>query len=276
MFISLSAVLRAFISLSAVFIALGVHLPYAHSSDASSTFNIRLQWDPNSESFLAGYKVYYGYKPGGPYAGVGALEGASPVTLVFDPLIVDDGDLGTFYTGNWGDSGGKNPYGAGSLWNTTAGDTYVFTGGVIPGAPTRLYLWWTTTSDRCTETPVSVFDGDTLVVTLKIDQSADSGQWNGLGGIYGAYVFKNSTVTVKIDSPGGCSACADALKIETVFDKTAPTFTLHELNSHTAYYFVVTAHDNEGLESGYSNEINTLDTVQPYPVKKAGLGSCSP
>src|SRR4030042_6043110 len=41
-------------------------LPIAHSAQIS------LAWDPNSESDLAGYKVYYGVTQGGPYNSLGS------------------------------------------------------------------------------------------------------------------------------------------------------------------------------------------------------------
>ena len=41
-------------------------LPIAHSAQIS------LAWDPNSEADLAGYKVYYGVTPGGPYNSPGS------------------------------------------------------------------------------------------------------------------------------------------------------------------------------------------------------------
>jgi chitinase len=44
---------------------------------------VTLQWDANSETDLAGYKVYYAADSNlQPFKGVGATEGASPVTLL--------------------------------------------------------------------------------------------------------------------------------------------------------------------------------------------------
>jgi len=40
-------------------------------------------------------------------------------------------------------------------------------------------------------------------------------------------------------------------------------FTLHDLTDGVTYFFVVTAHDTEGLESGYSNEVNTVAGNMP-------------
>ena len=44
-------------------------------------FDVTLAWDPNTERDLAGYKIYYGTAPGGPYNGSGSKEGASPILV---------------------------------------------------------------------------------------------------------------------------------------------------------------------------------------------------
>lgn len=48
--------------------------------------NVTLAWDPNSETDLAGYKIYYGVTNGGPYGGTGATQGASPITIPLSSL----------------------------------------------------------------------------------------------------------------------------------------------------------------------------------------------
>lgn len=48
---------------------------------------VSLAWDPNSESNLAGYKLYYSLGvSGGPYDGVGAYQGDSPITINLSDL----------------------------------------------------------------------------------------------------------------------------------------------------------------------------------------------
>jgi len=42
---------------------------------------VTLNWDPNEEPDLDGYKVYYGQNEGGPYDGTGAAEGDSPIDV---------------------------------------------------------------------------------------------------------------------------------------------------------------------------------------------------
>jgi hypothetical protein len=53
----------------------------------ANAINITLQWDPNSESDLAGYKVYYKTGSSGePYNGTSADQGPSPITVLVEDL----------------------------------------------------------------------------------------------------------------------------------------------------------------------------------------------
>ena len=49
------------------------------------------------------------------------------------------------------------------------------------------------------------------------------------------------------------------ITLEDLSDQDFPEFTLTGLVSGPVYYFAVTAFNDEGLESGYSNEVNTKD-----------------
>lgn len=48
---------------------------------AQDMFNVHLWWNANTETDLAGYKVYYGFVSGPAYNGTGALEGNSPIDV---------------------------------------------------------------------------------------------------------------------------------------------------------------------------------------------------
>lgn len=51
--------------------------------------------------------------------------------------------------------------------------------------------------------------------------------------------------------------------LPTLSDPQNPEFTLNGLDENKKYFFVVTAHDDENLESDYSNEVSTADAVPP-------------
>jgi hypothetical protein len=57
------------------------HLNPSYASD------VTLAWDANSETDLAGYKIYYGNTAGGPYNASGSSDGASPITVLLGSLM---------------------------------------------------------------------------------------------------------------------------------------------------------------------------------------------
>jgi hypothetical protein len=67
----------------AMALALVMAVPgFAHAAD------VTLAWAANTESNLAGYKVYYGQNRGGPYNGSGSSDGASPIVLLLSSLSI--------------------------------------------------------------------------------------------------------------------------------------------------------------------------------------------
>ncbi len=61
-------------------------------SNSARAAEVTLAWDPNSESDLAGYKLYYENETDpGLYNGTGAIEGDSPVTICLEDLA-DSGE----------------------------------------------------------------------------------------------------------------------------------------------------------------------------------------
>jgi len=149
-----------------------------------------------------------------PTAGTSVPDG-SAVDLVVSTgeqsgaeLIIDNDGPGTSYSGGlWGYSSGANPYGGSSRAESSAGATYTFQGSVT--GYQEISLWWTYWSSRCSDVPVAIYDGTTLLDTVQVNQRLLSlaGKWNVLG----TYLF-SGTARVVIRAQGGCSSCADAVK----------------------------------------------------------------
>jgi len=121
-------------------------------------------------------------------------------------VILDNGEAGTSYTGRWKVSGAPDPYGDGSLYSKTAGATYSF-----DAALHRTYevsLWWTEWKSRSTSVPVEIYDGDTLLDTVWVNQTAQGGQWNVLG----TYSFSGTAKVTIVSEDRSHSTCADAVK----------------------------------------------------------------
>ncbi|MCP4261686.1 MAG: hypothetical protein GY774_29915, partial [Planctomycetes bacterium] len=122
--------------------------------------------------------------------------------------IIDNGDSGTSYTGGWVVSGGSNPYGSNSLYSNESGATYTFQASEVNNTY-EVSLWWTYYNNRCDSVPVDIYDGNTLIDTVYVDHLTNGGQWNVLG----TYDF-SGTARVVINSQGGCTTSADAVKID--------------------------------------------------------------
>ena len=120
-----------------------------------------------------------------------------------DITIDNDGD-GTSFTGTWLSSTGPNPFGDGSLYSRDPNATYTynFKG---PGY-LEVYLWWTSFSSRCSNVPVSIYDGDLLLEVKEVDQRYNGGQWNLIGG----YQFAVGPKIVVHSESTDCSTSVDA------------------------------------------------------------------
>ncbi|MCP4259833.1 MAG: hypothetical protein GY774_20320 [Planctomycetes bacterium] len=136
-----------------------------------------------------------------------APDGGTPPcpTLPTDG-IMDDGSQWTSSTGTWQPSSGADPYGGGSLYSDTSG-SYEYCASGVNGSK-DVSLWWTEWSNRCTVVQVDIYDGNTNIATVNVDQQANGGQWNSLG----TFTF-SGTARVVINSQGGCTTSADACKI---------------------------------------------------------------
>ena len=121
-------------------------------------------------------------------------------------VIIDNGETGTSSAGTWYNSGGADPYGATSRFSGQAGATYTYQAPL--SGSYEVSLWWTVKSNRCDNVAVDIYDGASLVDTVYVDQLADGGRWND---VPDTYTF-STTARVVINSGGGCTTCADAVK----------------------------------------------------------------
>jgi hypothetical protein len=124
-----------------------------------------------------------------------------------DAIIIDNGDSASRSIGSWNPSTGLNSYGTQSVFTKNPGSEYIFEK-TLNGSY-EVSLWWTVTASRCSNVPVEIYDGSTLIDTVYVDQNMDGGTWN----ILGVYDFYGSGA-VSIVSNGGCSTSADAVKFQ--------------------------------------------------------------
>ncbi len=127
------------------------------------------------------------------------------VPASIEEVIIDNGYAGTDPDGTWFVSSGVNPYGNNSLYNKIAGDTYTFEASV--SGSHQVSLWWTQTTTRLSAVPVEIYDGNTLIDIIEVNQLVNGGKWNVLG----TYDF-SGTASLVIVSEGGGSTCADAVR----------------------------------------------------------------
>jgi hypothetical protein len=212
---------------------------------------VTLSWDANPEPDLAGYILHYGTLSRDYLDGVDVgnttgctISGLEPGQVYYfavtayntfgesgfseeltyeipfdtsppDEVIIDNGDEGTSFTGTWSISSGPDPYGESSLYSIDPGTHYAYEAS-IDGAYT-VSLWWTEhTIWRITSVPVQIFDGDTLLNTVYVNQQTNGGQWNELGD----YDFSGTARVVVVSetdgSAGNNSTCVDALRLVSV------------------------------------------------------------
>ena len=77
-------------------------------------------------------------------------------------------------------------------------------------------MWWTVHSTRSTDVPVKIYDGNTLLKTVYVNQQQAGGQWNVLG----TYEFSTQARVVITCKDSRFSTSADAMRF---FEKIVHT-----------------------------------------------------
>jgi hypothetical protein len=128
-----------------------------------------------------------------------------PSTDPLDEIIIDNGDESTFFTGTWKISRYSSPYGNDSLFSRDNGSRYGFEA-ALSGSYV-VSLCWNKHRRSCSRVPVEIYDGNTRIAIVEVNQQRDGGQWNELG----EYSF-NGTARVAVVSKGGCITGVDAVE----------------------------------------------------------------
>ena len=148
-------------------------------------------------------------------------------------LYIDNGGPGTTASGSWLTSGGSGSYGSNSLYSKTNGATYSYTtaltGSSTTGSTTsttstpsttttasttttgsyQVSMWWTAHTNRYNNVPVQIYDGSTLLKTVRVNQQSNSGRWNVLG----TFSFKSQPKVVVVSETSQYTTCADAVRL---------------------------------------------------------------
>lgn len=126
-------------------------------------------------------------------------------TILIDAdLIIDNTDPRASQIGDWFVSTRSGFFGEDSMFSIDPNGSFNFE--VPLSGRYRVSLWWTQSSLRSTEVPVTIRDGDSLLDTVIVDQRHDGGRWNPLG-VY----FFNEIPNVQINPTGSGTTSADAV-----------------------------------------------------------------
>ncbi len=132
----------------------------------------------------------------------------TPVATLTE-IIVDNGGVGTSSTGSWKVSKGANSYGPNSLWSRSVEGRYTYHIANLTGT-FDVYAWWTEYPSRPTSAPIEIWDGDTLLQTVNVDQLANGGQWNLLSS---GVTFSTDVRIVIVSENADFSTNADAIRL---------------------------------------------------------------
>ncbi|MDO8508132.1 MAG: glycosyl hydrolase family 28-related protein [Nanoarchaeota archaeon] len=115
---------------------------------------------------------------------------------------------------NWQTSRALNPYGTNSLYSAIVGDTSTWNFAISPGIY-QAYAWWTHLPSRAQDAPYSIYNGNSLIKTVRVNQNDSSlgGKWN----ILGEFTF-DQPAKVMLTVEGKGSYSADAVSFVKISD----------------------------------------------------------
>ena len=161
-------------------------------------------------------------------------------------IIIDNGDPNTKAVGSWAKSDRSGYYGANSLYSNRSGDTYSFE--AASSGAQEVYLWYAAYGNRCTNVPIEIYDGNTHLDSLTVNQQQDGGQWNLLG----TYTFSGTAKIITVSTGvSNCVTSADAVSLVPT-DSAAGTTTSSSTGDSTS----ADSGDSSGpmiIDNGYPN-----------------------
>ena len=89
--------LKRFLNTSGVFAAILLVVVIALSGTALAECSVEFSWSSNPESFVTGYKIYYGTSQGGPYSFVVDAGNPAPVDGLIHGTVSGLTDGNTYY-----------------------------------------------------------------------------------------------------------------------------------------------------------------------------------
>jgi hypothetical protein len=129
---------------------------------------------------------------------------------------MDNGSAGTSASGSWLVSTAAGAYGAQSLYSKSTSALYTFRASASNAQ--QVQLWWTAHSSRSTRVPVRIYNGNTLLATVYVDQTRNGGKWNLLG----TYNFSGTARVEIVSTSATLTTCADAVRFVAATQATTP------------------------------------------------------
>ena len=157
-----------------------------------------LSWQANSEPDIAGYSIYYGTL---------SRSYSSPIPVgkitTYTISNLDEGKKYYFAVTALDTSGNESGY------STEVSKVISSSSPPPSGSSFQVSLWWTEYVNRSTIVPVKIYDGTTLIDTIRVNQKANGGKWNVLG----AYNFSSKPKIIVVSEGNRLITSADAVRL---------------------------------------------------------------